>query len=87
MLKKEVRQLAKELGLPKIIYTKPSSAGLWDGQTDEKELGFSYHEIDDYIVGKKIKKSTKKQIEDQIKITNHKRISIPTPKKYKKNNL
>ena len=87
LLKKEVRQLAKELDLPKIIYTKPSSAGLWDGQTDEKELGFSYHEIDNYIVGKKIKRSSKEQIEKQIKITNHKRISIPTPKKYKKNNL
>jgi NAD+ synthase len=84
LLKKEVKEMAKIMKLPKIIYTKVSTAGLWEGQTDENELGFSYNEIDDYIIGKKINPITKEKIEKQIKLTNHKRIKIPTPKKIKR---
>ena len=84
LLKREVKQLAKELDLPKIIYTKAPSAGLWNGQFDEKELGFSYEKIDDYIIGKKISQSIKEKIEKQIELTNHKRDKIPKPKKYKR---
>jgi NAD+ synthase len=84
LLKKEVKEMAKIMKLPKIIYTKVSTAGLWEGQTDENELGFSYNEIDDYIIGKKINPIIKEKIEKQIKLTNHKRIKIPTPKKIKR---
>lgn len=84
LLKREVKQLAKELNLPKIIYTKAPTAGLWNGQYDEKELGFSYEKIDDYIIGKKISQSIKEKVEKQIQITNHKRNKIPKPKKYKR---
>ncbi|MDP4011734.1 MAG: NAD(+) synthase [Candidatus Roizmanbacteria bacterium] len=46
LYKTQVRAIAKHLHVPeKIIDTSPS-AGLWEGQTDEKELGFSYEEID-----------------------------------------
>lgn len=45
-LKTEVRQLAEALGVPEEIRTRPPTAGLWRGQRDEKELGFSYGEAD-----------------------------------------
>ena len=42
-------ELGKELGIPKEIIEKAPSAGLWEGQTDEGEMGISYQEIDTYI--------------------------------------
>ncbi len=44
--KTEVYQIAKDLGIPKSIIDRPPSAGLWNGQTDEGELGFSYELAD-----------------------------------------
>ena len=38
------------LGIPKEIIDKPPTAGLWSGQTDEKEMGISYKELDNYIL-------------------------------------
>ena len=46
LYKTQVRALARELGLPQRIIDKPPSAGLWEGQTDEGELGISYEELD-----------------------------------------
>ena len=46
LFKSNVRELAKELNIPKEIINKPPSAGLWKGQTDEKELGITYEELD-----------------------------------------
>ena len=59
LFKKQVRELAKSLNLPKRIINKPPSAGLWLGQTDEAELGITYEQIDN-IIGRLIKR--KKQI-------------------------
>ncbi len=50
LLKTEVRELARELGIPREIITKPPSAGLWEGQTDEGEMGISYEELDEILV-------------------------------------
>jgi NAD+ synthase len=44
--KTQVRQLAQHLGMPNVFLEKPPTAGLWQGQTDEQELGFSYEEAD-----------------------------------------
>lgn len=44
--KKQVRELAKELGVPPRIMDKAPTAELWPGQTDEGELGLSYEEAD-----------------------------------------
>jgi NAD+ synthase len=46
LYKTQVRQLARALGIPELIISKPPSADLWVGQTDEGELGFTYEEVD-----------------------------------------
>ena len=45
----EVKELAKILNIPKQIIKKPPSAGLWEGQTDEGEIGMSYNDLDEII--------------------------------------
>jgi NAD+ synthase len=49
LLKSQVRELARELGVPEEIIAKPPSAGLWAGQTDEGEMGITYDELDQTI--------------------------------------
>lgn len=46
LFKTQVKQLASYLKIPKKIINQAPSAGLWQGQEDEKELGFSYKEAD-----------------------------------------
>jgi NAD+ synthase len=46
LYKTEVRDLARFLGVPTEIIDKPPTADLWQGQTDEDELGFTYEEAD-----------------------------------------
>jgi NAD+ synthase len=46
LYKTQVRQLARALNIPVPIIDKPPSADLWEGQTDEDELGFTYEEVD-----------------------------------------
>lgn len=56
LYKSQVRLLAKELGVPQKIIDKTPSADLWKGQTDEKELGATYQQLDRflyYLVDKK----------------------------------
>lgn len=50
LLKSQVRELAKEMGVPSEIIEKPPSAGLWAGQTDEEEMGITYEELDKVIL-------------------------------------
>jgi NAD+ synthase len=45
----EVRDLARALKIPEKIVSKAPSAGLWAGQTDEGEIGFSYEEMDEAL--------------------------------------
>ncbi|MBW8011752.1 MAG: NAD+ synthase [Chloroflexi bacterium] len=46
LYKAQVRQLAQAVGVPEEIINKPPSADLWEGQTDEDELGFTYQQVD-----------------------------------------
>lgn len=46
LYKTQVWQLADFLGVPEQVISKPPSADLWKGQTDESELGFTYAEVD-----------------------------------------
>lgn len=51
LLKSEVRALAREIGVPAAVIDKAPSAGLWIGQTDEAEMGFSYETLEKYLTG------------------------------------
>ena len=46
LYKRDVRAIAREIGVPAPIIEKPPSAGLWAGQTDETEMGITYEELD-----------------------------------------
>lgn len=52
LFKKQVVRLAYELGIPRYIIDKPPTAGLWQGQTDEGEMGITYPELDAILQGK-----------------------------------
>ncbi|MFX1502590.1 MAG: NAD+ synthase [Promethearchaeota archaeon] len=49
LYKCEVREIAKILNIPNNIIKKPPSAGLWEGQTDEGEIGISYDNLDEIV--------------------------------------
>lgn len=49
LYKTQVYQLAKHLGVPDSFIKRKPSAGLWEGQTDEKEFGFTYEEADQVL--------------------------------------
>ena len=51
LYKTEVWELAKYLKVPQEIVTKAPTAGLWPGQTDEGELGFTYKQADEVLYG------------------------------------
>ena len=46
LFKTQVRQMARAMNLPAAIIGKPPSADLWEGQSDEEDLGISYDEVD-----------------------------------------
>lgn len=50
LVKAEIRILAKHLGMPEQVITKPPSADLWEGHTDEDELGLTYEALDTYLI-------------------------------------
>jgi NAD+ synthase len=49
LYKSQVRELAQDLSIPEEIISKPPSAGLWNNQTDEEELGITYEELDQIL--------------------------------------
>lgn len=49
LYKTQVRQLAKYLRVPKEIIDQSPTAGLWDGQTDEDDFGFTYEDADQVL--------------------------------------
>ena len=46
LYKTQIFQLARHLGLPPSVIDKAPSADLWEGQTDEAEMGFTYDAVD-----------------------------------------
>jgi len=81
LVKTEVRELATYLKLPEIIITKPPSAGLWQGQTDEKEMGLTYEQLDHYILTGKAEPAVKDKILRMHSISEHKRQQPPAFKR------
>ncbi|MCL1810878.1 MAG: NAD+ synthase [Methanomassiliicoccaceae archaeon] len=51
LYKTQVRQAAELIGVPKEIISKVPSAGLWEGQTDEEEMGITYRDLDIVLNG------------------------------------
>jgi NAD+ synthase len=49
LYKYQVRQLSRALGVPGSVIQKPPSADLWEGQTDEGELGYTYDAVDQLL--------------------------------------
>lgn len=79
LVKRQVRELAKYLGIPVEIITKIPSAGLWDQQTDETELGITYEELDKYILTGEAKPRVREVIESLHQKSQHKLKIPPSP--------
>ena len=80
LLKSQVKELAEYLDIPKKIINKPPSAGLWEGQTDEEEIGISYEQLDKYLkIGKLNNKMIEEKIQDKITKSAHKRTTPAKP--------
>ncbi|USG67275.1 NAD(+) synthase [Brevibacillus ruminantium] len=77
LTKHEMRILSRELGVPESIITKPPSADLWEGQTDEQEMGFSYEDLDRFLITGETNPEALKRIEHLHRISEHKRTLIP----------
>jgi NAD+ synthase len=80
LLKSEVRALAEELDVPRLVRDKPPSAGLWLGQTDESEMGFSYAELEAYLQhgAEDTTPAVAMKIERLMRASEHKRRLPPT---------
>jgi NAD+ synthase len=79
--KRQVRQLAKELGAPKQLIEKAPTADLEElspGKKDEDALGLSYDQLDDFLEGKLSNKVIEEKIISIYLKTQHKRAEIPT---------
>lgn len=75
--KGEVREWAKYLGVPQEIIDKVPSAGLWEGQTDEEEMGTTYDMVDRYLRGEEIPLPDRQIIERLHRQSAHKRAIPP----------
>jgi len=93
LYKTQVYKLAEYLKIPKPIISKPPTAGLWRGQTDEKELKISYKKLDIILAGLErkientdiakiasVKKSDVERIKNMRVKTQHKRRNALIPK-------
>ena len=77
-LKREIREMAKLLNVPERIITKAPSAGLYYGQTDEGDMGFTYETLDEYLSSGKISdEKAKERIDVMRRRSEHKRKPIP----------
>jgi len=79
--KTETVKLAKSLGVPEQIITKKPSADLWEGQTDELEMGTSYKQIDAFLEGKPVPSKDEAIIKSMHIRTEHKRHLPPQYKR------
>lgn len=79
LVKSQVRELARHLGVPEAIIDKPPSAGLWEGQTDEAEMGVSYEELDGYVLTGEASEEARQKIEKMMAGSAHKRSLPPMP--------
>lgn len=82
LYKTEVYDYAQELGIPESIIKKAPSAGLWEGQRDEEEIGLSYREIDHSLQALELQgweaaTPTEEKVLGLVKKSGHKRLLAP----------
>jgi len=84
LYKCEVREIAKILNIPEEIINKPPSAGLWEGQTDEDEIGLTYDVLDEIIFRidnnldlNDLNQDTVKRVKFMMLSAHHKKIMPP----------
>lgn len=84
LLKQDVFAAAKILEVNDEIIVRTPTASLWEGQTDEQEMQFSYQELDQYLLGNTSHISNKVQarIKSLHQATEHKRNLIPQAPKW-----
>jgi len=69
----EIYEFLRFLKAPEFIISKAPSAGLFDGQTDESEMGVSYLNIDNFLLNGVVSDKDKAVIEKFHKVSEHKR--------------
>ena len=81
LLKSEVTSLARELDVPEHVIDKAPGAGLWLGQTDEAEMGFSYAELERYLEEgpDTVAPALALRVERLVRLSEHKRSMAPMP--------
>jgi NAD+ synthase len=81
LVKSDVRALAKDLDVPQPIIDKAPSAGLWLGQTDEAEMGFTYADLERYLTQgpSAVAPALAMRIERLVRASDHKRALAPAP--------
>jgi NAD+ synthase len=81
LVKSDVRALARELKVPDAIIDRPPSAGLWMGQNDEEEMGFTYADLERYLDDgpQGVSPALAMRIERLIRSSEHKRALPPVP--------
>ncbi|HEY7476214.1 MAG TPA: NAD(+) synthase [Vicinamibacterales bacterium] len=79
LVKSAVRALGRELGVPDQVIDKPPTAGLWVGQTDEEEMGFTYDTLEAYLQkgASAVPAHVGERIQRLRKISDHKRAMPP----------
>jgi len=77
--KEQVFEIGKYLGVTNAILKKDPSAGLWDGQTDEDEMGVSYDEINTFLQGDNVSKKALERINFWHNRSHHKRAMAISP--------
>lgn len=72
----EIYEFLEYLGAPRAVIEKAPSAGLFEGQTDEGEMGLTYAAIDAYLSGGKVSERDRETIERMHAASGHKRAPI-----------
>jgi NAD+ synthase len=74
--------MARLLGVPDEVIHKAPTAGLWEGQTDENEMGTTYNMIDKYLKGEEVPEQDRAVIERLHARSEHKRHLAAAPPKF-----
>ncbi len=84
LYKFEVRSFAAHIGVPQSVIDRPPSAGLWQGQTDEDEIGLSYAQLDEALMAIErgetagIAPDVLDRVKNMNAVSHHKRQPVPT---------